>query len=73
MLENNLISKLTEFTNSLQGWSHRKVTLMSKVTVVKMFAILKLIYPRTVLTPSEIVNAIHSEILNSIRTENLTK
>ena len=48
---------------------------MGKVSVVKMFAILKLIYPLTVVTnpPPEIVNNIQSEIFKFIWDGNLTK
>ena len=49
MLENNLIPKLNDFVNCLKRWNHRKLSLNGKVTVVKTFALPKLIYPLTVL------------------------
>ena len=49
LIENNLIPKLNDFVNCLKGWNHRKLSLMGKITVVKTFALPKLIYPLTVL------------------------
>ena len=34
-------------------WQHRKLTLMGKITVIKKFALPKLIYPFTVLLDPE--------------------
>ena len=48
-LEKNLEPKLKEFHQCLKQWQHRKLTLMGKVTVIKTFAIPKLIYPFSVL------------------------
>ena len=45
----NLTSKLNDFKNCLKQWQHRKLTLMGKITVVKSYALPKLIYPLTVL------------------------
>ena len=53
MLKLNLEPKLDEFKTCLKQWQHRKLTLIGKVTVIKTFALPKLIYPLTVLqTPS---------------------
>ena len=50
----NLNPKLSDFINCLKRWQHRKLSLMGKITVVKTFALPKLIYPLTVLqNPSE--------------------
>ena len=49
MQEYNLLPKLCEFSNCLKRWSHRKLLLMGKTTVVKTFGLPKLIYPFTVL------------------------
>ena len=62
LLENNLMPKLNDFINCLKRWNHKKLTLMGKITVVKTFALPKLIYPLTVLdNPSE-------EIITTIKT-----
>ena len=45
----NLNDKIKDFKNCLKQWQHRKLTLMGKITVVKMFAFPKLVYPLTVL------------------------
>ena len=68
ILDNNLKPKLDEFSNCLKRWNHRKLTLMGKVTVVKTFALPKLIYPLTVLDnpPVDILRKIISEIFNFI-------
>ena len=47
-IENNLIQKLNN-VNCLTHWNHRKLSLMGKITVVKTFALPKLIYQLTVL------------------------
>ena len=49
LIEKNLIPKLNDFVNCLKRWNHRKLSLMGKITVVKTFALPKLIYPLTVL------------------------
>ena len=49
MLEQNLYPKLNDFTNCLNGWQQRKLTLMGKITDIKTFALPKLIHPFTVL------------------------
>ena len=52
-LKLNLDPKIEEFKNCLKQWQHRKLTLLGKITVIKTFALPKLIYPLTVLkTPS---------------------
>ena len=62
LLENNLMPKLNDFINCLKRWNHKKLTLMGKITVVKTFALPKLIYHLTVLdNPSE-------EIITTIKT-----
>ena len=43
-LKFNLEPKLNEFKNCLKQWQHRKLTLMGKITVIKTFALPKLIY-----------------------------
>ena len=45
----NIEPKLQEFKNCLKQWQHRKLTLIGKITVIKTFALPKLIYPLTVL------------------------
>ena len=68
LIENNLLPKLNDFVNCLKRWNHRKLSLMGKVTVLKTFALPKLIYPLTVLdNPSvHIINKIKSELFNFI-------
>ena len=41
--------KIQEFNNCLESWQHRKLTLMGKITVLKSFALPKLVYPLSVL------------------------
>ena len=48
-LTSNLNPKLEEFQNCLKSWMHRKLTLLGKITVIKCFALPKLVYPFTVL------------------------
>ena len=45
----NLEPKIKEFNNCLKSWQHRKLTLMGKITVLKSFALPKLVYPLSVL------------------------
>ena len=53
-LKLNLDPKLDEFKTCLKQWQHRKLTLLGKVTVIKTYALPKLIYPLTVLrTPDQ--------------------
>ena len=68
LIENNLLPKLNDFVNCLKRWNHRKLSFMGKVTVVKTFALPKLIYPLTVLDnpPVHIINKIKSETFNFI-------
>ena len=47
VLSSNLEPKIKEFERCLQQWSHRKLTLMGKIVVIKNFALPKLIYPLT--------------------------
>ena len=52
--EINIKPKLENFYKCLKQWEHRKLTLMGKITVIKTYALPKLIYPFTVLqNPSE--------------------
>ena len=68
LIENKLLPKLNDFVNCLKRWNHRKMSLMGKVTVVKTFALPKLINPLTVLDnqPVHIINKINSELFNFI-------
>ena len=68
MQEYNFLPKLCDFSNCLKRWSHRKLTLMGKITVVKTFALPKLIYPFTVLADptKQIINKLTSEIFSFI-------
>ena len=45
----NLQPKLQEFKNCLKSWQHRKLTLLGKITVLKCYALPKLVYPLSVL------------------------
>ena len=50
----NLDPKIEEFKTCLKQWQHRKLTLLGKVTVIKTYALPKLIYPLSVLqTPTQ--------------------
>lgn len=52
----NLEPKVNDFNNCLKQWKHRKLSLMGKVTIVKTFALPKLVYPFAVLpNPTEAV------------------
>ena len=55
-----MLPKLNDFENCLKSWNHRKLSLMGKITVIKQFALPKLIYPLTVLNnpPEQIINKI---------------
>ena len=57
LIEHNLLPKLNGFISCIKRWNHRKLTFMRKITVVKTFALPKLIYPLTVLEnpPEEII------------------
>ena len=75
MQEQNLYPKLNDFTNCLKRWQHRKLTLMGKITVIKTFALPKLIYPFTVLLdpPKEVIQKLNSELFSFFGTLNLIK
>lgn len=45
IFQSNLEPKIKEFEKCLHQWQHRKLTLMGKITVIKNFALPKLIYP----------------------------
>jgi len=49
MLIANLSPKIKEFEQCLHKWSRWKLSLLGKITVLKSFAVPKLIYPLTVL------------------------
>ena len=49
MLNANLSPKIKEFEPCLHNWSRWKLSLLGKITVLKSFAVPKLIYPLTVL------------------------
>ena len=54
-LKLNLDPKIEEFKTCLKQWQHRKLTLLGKVTVIKTYALPKLIYPlSTMQTPTKI-------------------
>ena len=61
-IDKNIKKKLSEFQNVLKQWEHRKLTLMGKVTVVKTYALPKLIYPFSVLANPK------KNIIESIKT-----
>ena len=75
MQEQNLYPKLNDFTNCLKRWQHRKLTLMDKITVIKTFALPKLIYPFTVLLdpPKEVIQNITQKYFPLFETPNLIK
>ncbi|KAH3701739.1 hypothetical protein DPMN_076733 [Dreissena polymorpha] len=64
----NILLKLQNFKNCLKSWHHRKLTLIGKNTVLKTFALPKLIYVLTVLPnpPNDVINDIKSAIFNFI-------
>ena len=64
----NILPKLQNFKNCLKSWHHRKLTLIGKNTVLKTFALPKLIYVLTVLPnpPNDVINDIKSAIFNFI-------
>jgi len=74
-LTNNLEPKIEEFNNCLKQWQHRKLTLMGKITVVKTFALPKLVYPFTVLENPVVENLdeIKKVSVNLFGTANLIK
>ena len=47
VLSSNLQPIIKEFERFLQHWSHRKLTHMGKIVVIKNFALPKFIYPLT--------------------------
>lgn len=44
----NLEPNRIDFSKCLKQWRHRKLTVMVKLTVIKTFALLKIVYPFTV-------------------------
>ena len=64
ILKLNLLNKVEDFNNCLKSWMHRKLTLLGKITVLKSFALPKLVYPLTVLhNPPE---GILQDIINTM-------
>ena len=54
-LKFNLDSKIKQFETCLKQWQHRKLTLMGKITVIKTFALPKLIFALSaLLNPSNV-------------------
>jgi len=54
MLEVNFKNKLSDIRNTLQIWKRRNLTLIGKITLIKTFALSKLVYPFSVFpNPSE--------------------
>jgi len=50
----NIEQNMEYFKTILKSWQHRKMTLLGKITVLKIFALPKLLYPLSVLdTPSQ--------------------
>ena len=45
IVEKNIIPKVQEFKTGLKQWQHRKLILLGKVTVIKTFALPKIIHP----------------------------
>lgn len=60
----NLEPKIKQFQNVLKQWQHRKLTLMGKITVIKTFALPKLIYALSSLPnpPMTIIKAIEKDM-----------
>ena len=48
-IKENIDKKIEEFNNVLKQWQHRKISILGRITVIKSLALLKLIYPLTVL------------------------
>ena len=64
ILKLNFLNKVEDFHNCLKSWMHRKLTLLGKITVLKCFALPKLVYPLTVLpNPPE---GILQDIINTM-------
>ena len=64
--ELNLLPKIKEFSNCLNRWKKHNLSLIGKKTVIKTFALPKLIYPLTVLeNPSvEHINIINKNMFD---------
>ena len=64
----NVDKKIKEFHQTLKQWEHRKLSLIGRITVIKTFALPKLIYPLTVLkSPNQNkINAIKQSIFKFI-------
>ena len=48
MVDFNFNTKLAEIKSTLQIWKSRNLTLLGKITLVKTFALSKLVYPFSV-------------------------
>ena len=68
LIKSNLLPKLNDFVNCQKRWNQGKLSLMGKVTVLKTFALPKLIYQFTVPDnpPAHIINKLNGEIFNFI-------
>ena len=64
--ELNIEPKIKEFCNCLKRWKRHKLSLLGKITVIKTFALPKIIYPLTVLeTPNlEYINLIKKSMFD---------
>ena len=60
-LKFNLDSKTKQFETCLKQWQHRKLTLMGKITVIKTFALPKLIFALSALPNPSSVTINHIE------------
>ena len=65
IFKSNLAPKIDTFCNCLKQWQHRKLSLIGKITVIKSYALPKLIYPLTVLPspPEEQIKLINDTML----------
>ena len=66
--ELNIEPKIKEFCNCLKRWKRHSLSLIGKITVIKTFALPKIIYPLTVLEnpPIEYINLIKKSMLDFI-------
>ena len=73
--ENNLIPKLNQYLQCLQQWKKHNLTLFGKICVLKTFALLKLIYPLTILKnpKSNIIKILKYSVFNFYGMGNLKK
>ena len=66
--ELNMEPKIKEFCNCLKRWKRHSLSLIGKITVIKTFALPKIIYPLTVLEnpPIEYINLIKKSMIDFI-------